>query len=380
MIDLVSLRGFKCFKDKVVVPLSPITLMYGKNGRGKSSVSQALLLIAQSMKKNNDLSQLVINDGFVSLGSFCDLLSKEDESELFEIEIHSLNNETLNVTFSSADTYPHIGFLQSLLVNGKNIFEEKGTFNSNPNTIVVECSNQVADSNPSIGVTSDITTLQNLKDIIYVSANRIGPINSVKNEYEKGDVFFNPMGSNVINIIAAQNEKFLDEIQQSLSFILSGASINCSIIGDSIELGLNSVNDGNCFKPINVGYGYSYVLPVIVSVLIAKKDNIVIIENPEAHLHPGAQSRLTEFLVKKAKNIGFQLIIESHSDHVINGVRISAKKSIIHPSDCIIDYFAHDENSSTPSVTPITCDKNGTLSEYPIDFMDEWTAQMLELV
>lgn len=383
MIDLVSLKGFKCFRDRVDVPLSQITLMYGKNGRGKSTISQSLLLIGQSMKLNNDLSQLIVNDGFVSQGSFNELLSDEEVSDSFEIDIQSSNNERIAAVFSSVENVPQIGILSSLLVNGINKFEEKAPLQNEDSLDKYGSSNQSVqnvDFNPSIGVTSDIITLQSLKDIIYVSADRKGPVNSVKTEYNKGDVYINPLGSNVINIIAGQNEKFLSDMRDSMSYILSGATIDYQIIGDNIELMLNSVNNGKKFRPINVGYGYSYILPVIVGALLARKGNILIIENPEAHLHPGAQSRLAEFLFKKSKEVGFQLIIESHSDHVINGLRISAKKGFIQPSDCIIDYFAHDENSSIPSVTPITCDKNGTLSEYPDDFMDEWTAQMIELV
>lgn len=382
MIDSVSLSGFKCFNSKVKIPLSQITIMYGKNGRGKSSVSQSLLLIGQSMKRNNDLSQLFVNGDFVSQGSFKELLS-EESSNSFEIEIISSEGEVISAVFSSVEAIPQIGLLSGLCVNGINKFEEKtlrqpdGAFSNSFNH---SFSNRANDSSPTIGVTSDVLTLQQLKEIIYVSADRKGPVNSVKTEYNKDDIYINPQGSNVINIIADRGERFLNEVKAAMSHILSGASILYHVIGDNIELELNSINDGKTYRPINVGYGYSYILPLIVAALVAKQGSIVIIENPEAHLHPGAQSRLAEFLIQRAKTVGFQLIIESHSDHVINGLRISTKKSIIEPADSIIDYFAHDDYSSAPSVTPITCDKNGTLSEYPDDFMDEWTSQMIALI
>ena len=131
---------------------------------------------------------------------------------------------------------------------------------------------------------------------------------------------------------------------------------------------------------MNVGFGYSYILPVIVGTLLAEKGSIVIVENPEAHLHPGAQSRIMEFLIEQSLKKSLQLIIETHSDHVVNGMRISIKRGTLSPSDSIIQHFAYTENVTDPVITCITSDAYGNLSDYPEDFQDEWTAQMLELV
>ena len=76
----------------------------------------------------------------------------------------------------------------------------------------------------------------------------------------------------------------------------------------------------------------------------------------------------------------FQLLMETHSDHVINGLRISTKTGLINPLDTIILHFAHDDDVITPDIQEIKCDQNGNLSAFPDDFMDEWTKQLLELV
>lgn len=369
MIKTVSLHNFKCFNKKTEIPLSQITVMYGKNGRGKSSVSQSLLLIGQSMRKNNELGQLVINDGFVSQGLFKELINSTSNNSGFGISITSEKDENVSVYFSPIDNYPAYGQLSSLFVNGENRIDVKASSN-----------NTNEDSSPSLGVTSDISLLQSLKEIVFISADRSGQVNSVKTEYPKGDVYLDPTGKNTINVLAEMGPDFISAIETALDYVLSGATISIKYNSDNIELGLNSSNGKATYRPTNVGYGYSYVLPVIVGASLAKTGNLVIIENPEAHLHPGAQSRLTEFLINLAKERQFQLIIESHSDHVINGIRIAAKKGLIDPKDCLIDHFSHSESSVEPTITVITCDKNGTLSEYPDDFMDEWTAQMLELV
>ena len=74
-----------------------------------------------------------------------------------------------------------------------------------------------------------------------------------------------------------------------------------------------------------MGFGYSYILSIVVTALIAKEGDIVILENPEAHLHPEAQTRLT-FMLSKLVAMGIQVFIETHSEHVINGIRLASLK------------------------------------------------------
>lgn len=100
-------------------------------------------------------------------------------------------------------------------------------------------------------------------------------------------------------------------------------------------------------KPANVGFGYTYILPIIVSGLIAQKGQILIVENPEAHLHPKAQSEIAKFLALVA-SCGVQIYIESHSEHILNGLRISTLIDSIDitKDDVQIFYFIEEKESS----------------------------------
>ena len=134
-------------------------------------------------------------------------------------------------------------------------------------------------------------------------------------------------------------------------------------------------------RPTNVGYGYSYVLPIVYKTLDAPLGGVVIVENPEAHLYPGAQSRLVDFLVKYANKKQLQIILETHSDHIVNGLRLAVKETIIEPQDTTILFFDREEDETgTPEITRIRVDKRGMLDSQPQDFMDEWTRQMLALL
>jgi len=74
------------------------------------------------------------------------------------------------------------------------------------------------------------------------------------------------------------------------------------------------------------GFGLSYTLPVITALLVGTliPNSLVIIENPEAHLHPRGQTEIAR-LIALCAQVGTQIIIETHSDHLFDGIRIAAK-------------------------------------------------------
>ncbi len=365
MIDNITLEGFKCFCDETIIPLSQITIMYGKNGRGKSSAVQSLLLLGQTMRVNNSLENLLLVGDFVGLGAFDDVKNIKSADDEFKISLAN-TEDRVNMSFCSYPNKVQLAKLNGLVVNNVDRF----------NTKTDEAGKAKAESK-SVGATSDAILLQNLKSMQYVTAGRLGPVNSVVRNDSLPEDWIGVNGENVINVLSNQDSNFIVDVQKALSKVLSGATIKIINEAERIELFLNSHDGSETFKPVNVGFGYSYVLPVIVAALMAKEESLLIIENPEAHLHPAAQSRLMKFLIETAKNKKLQLIIESHSDHVVNGMRIAMKEKLLSPKDGHIVYFSDEEDNQ---IQVITSDVNGTLSDYPDDFMDEWTSQMLKLV
>lgn len=370
MIKSVSLQNFKCFSAKKDIQMAKITILYGHNGRGKSSLSQALLLVGQSMKERNDLDQLVIVGDLVKLDSFADIKTKGSSEDEVKFGIDT-DREQVRMGFSPFEGKPQLGRLSSLFFNGEDRFEAQTTKSAE----VKESERKVAFS------TSDISILQQLKSITYISAGRLGPVNDMLRNDSLPPNSVGTKGESLLNALSHQTPDFVTYVGQWLSKILGGGAIQIpNQEATRLEMMLNSRDGNQLFHPVNVGFGYSYVLPVIVGTLLADNSSIVIVENPEAHLHPSAQSRIMEFLIEQSLKKDLQLIIETHSDHVVNGMRISMKKDILKPFDCVIQHFAYTKDAADPVVTCITSDVNGNLSDYPEDFQDEWTAQMLELV
>ena len=256
---------------------------------------------------------------------------------------------------------------------------------------------------------------EELSYVRMVSAFRIKP----REVHDAGYVSekFNPEGNDVIEYLYGSGRSYflksnnpmrhrstkpegrsclIDQVNAWLGEVSPGAKINIKSdhVGDEQKF-VESVDFGEggllrTFKPQNVGFGISYVLPVLVTLLTAQPEDIVIIENPEAHLHPRGQSEMGRLIACAAAS-GVQLFVETHSDHVINGVRVAIKEGVIKPDEAKVAFFERSKHTISSedgkdsvevytSERDIFIDKNGSLSEYPTDFLDEWNNQLMELL
>lgn len=375
MIKSIALENFKCYQEKVTFPMARINILYGMNGRGKSTILQSLLLLNQTLSEKNTISRLLLKGKTLNVGSFSDIVNRYTKAECFGIEIAD-EGERVSTAYGK-DENPTMATLTSLFVNNTNYFDEHSTSSG------TEDGNDVENVKKTLGVIdkSTIRLLNTLERMVYVSADRMGPKEYVERKpIDNNDIGVH--GENSYQVIESQGFDFAMKVQSELNFILGGASVRFSSSEDKsiIQLYLDSVNGTEGYKPINVGFGYSYVIPVVLSVLLAAKGSAVILENPEAHLHPAAQSRIVSFILKYAIEKDLQIFVETHSDHVVNGIRIAVKEGQIDHNDVSILHFERNENKkSAPGFEQIKMDKHGNLSSIPEDFMDEWTKQLLQL-
>lgn len=371
MFTQLTLNRFKCFSEAQELPLSQVTFLYGLNGRGKSSVIQSMLLLSQTMRATNSVDILPLSGEFINLGRYTDVRNAYADQNDFIIGLKyatEKREDTLSLLYTSSKDTPFSARIVDTIINGQSRSDSLVSLNPNDKE-----SGKVTISS------SDSVCLQMLKDISYIAANRLGVAN-VENRTGANSII-SSKGENVLNVLATSPIKILTEVEKELSYILSGASIKIMNRADTIELYLDSTdNSHQHYIPMNVGFGYGYVLPTIVQTLLAKPNSILIIENPESHLHPGAQSRLIGFLLKKAVEKNLQLIIESHSDHIVNGLRVAVKSGLIKSEAASILHFERGGRSiGNPTIDNIEVFSNGALSFYPDDFLDEWTKQLLNL-
>lgn len=379
MITNLKLRNFKCFKDEVDFPLNQITLLTGSNGRGKSSVLQSLLLISQSFE-NGNIRHLELDGKFLNLGNFSDLVFHDDvtSKKSFEIEYQTDDKEEndIKLVFKPYPGKESWARFDHLFVKGSN---------GNNNDLVQSSSTEGDDKAAKVKdliPTTSISALHQLVGMHYIAAERNMPDAFTKKNDNFSGKSIGVHGELSVASLCLQGEDFVERLARCLDYILKGASLNLSDTNtDYLRFYLDSRSNSGGYRPVNVGFGYSYVLPVVLACMLADKNSKIIIENPEAHLHPAAQSRLMNFIIREVISKDCQVFIETHSDHVINALRIAVKnKDIPNPENAGILHFVRNDGYVSPDIFKIKIGDNGSLSDYPADFQDEWGCQMMQLV
>ena len=366
MLEFIRTQRFKSLVD-AGFPLAGLNIFSGLNGMGKSSLIQTLLLLRQSMEKNTLTHKgLLLKGEYVSLGTGQDILSENAETETIEFTLAWQNTEPVNFRFN----YSGKSDLQPI---------------DSPVTL--------PDPLPALFT----------KAFQYLSADRISPkaayeasdyyikdLNSIGNhgEYTAHYIAENGLKPIAIKALKHQNApsfSLLDNLDKWMSEISPGirikarlhSAINSVSLSYAFEQGPEVTAE---FKPENVGFGLTFVLPVLVSVLRATPGDMLIIENPEAHLHPGGQSTLGKLCAIAASN-GVQLFIETHSDHFLNGIRVAVKEGVIKNTEVNLFYLERNDASVHESlvVTP-EIDEQGRIDIWPKGFFDEADVQLEKLL
>lgn len=360
MINSLTIRNFKCFEE-LFLEMSNLNVFAGINSMGKSTIIQALLLLRQSYEMGSINKGLHLNGNITKVGTGYDLLYRNSEKD--EIEIHLQYRE---------DNY-----------FWKCEYNKDSDFQKLKETNIVD------------KMSCDLNIFQ--PTFTYVTAERIGPQRFYEKSYHevvdknqlgyRGELFADYIAERGlkdkienINVIHrdVKSQFLLNQTQAWLSEISPGIEVNPK---KYTEVGLVGVEYGkDSFSPLNVGFGLSYVAPIIVSLLKAKQGDLIILENPEAHLHPKGQRKMGE-LIAKACTGGVQVILETHSDHLLNGIRLAVKQQVIDRNLIRLNYFYQTiENNKLvhAKCSPAILD-DGSLSDWPDGFFDEWEKAIDEL-
>ena len=376
MIKYLRIRNFKSLKSIHLKPAN-LNLCFGMNGMGKSTLLQALLLLRQSQQKGVlETKGLLLQGGdLISIGTGKDAFYQfAGREELLQFEIHTTSKLKYNWSFlfdAASDILPKAPETES--DSGQHASLDKfSLFNHN---------------------------------FSYLSAERLSPQKVYpKSEYEVSrNRSIGPRGEYAVHYLSqfgmsekiefenlkhknAKSDTLLHQTIGWLSDISPGARLMIEDIkgADLLKLGFQfETKSGytNEYSPINVGFGILYVLPVILALLMAKPGDMVLVENPESHLHPQGQSTIGRLLAAAAAN-DVQIFCESHSDHIINGVRVAVKEGIIQQNQLAVYYFSRDLHAEEhkTEITEILVDRHGELNHYPEGLLDEWNNLLVKLI
>ena len=375
MLKKIEVKNFKSLK-KVEMNLNNLTLLTGINSTGKSSIIQSILLIKQNLEilnplyretnfdsVKNLLKNFKINGKYTDFGTNSNILYEYADNEIIEVKIE--------------------------LEKGEIFFEGK----------IEHKDSEVLRANTENK--GEISELFETKNFTYLSAERISPKSIY--EYSKENIDDSNLGKKgeyTIHYLAEFKNKdigiedlkhsgantcqLLENVQCWLSEISSGISLYPEINSEVKTSSLKYSYGSKKMLPQNVGFGITYVLPIIVALLKAKKGDCIIIENPESHLHPSGQVSIAR-LCAKASQLGVQIIVETHSDHFFNGVRVAIKERKIDNSKVSMYYFYKKNRDSffsedSSSIEEIEVNDDGKINKWPVGFFDEWDIQLEKLL
>lgn len=371
MIESVTLGNFKCFENETI-PLRKLTLLSGINGAGKSSVIQSLLILRQIfLRADFRGSQVSLSGDLVDLGRAIDILFSSAQEDIIYLQVTGqgrtleagwmVDLETGEASWGNRDEVEAesatLAELDFALFNGGPLGAHRvGAFN-------------------------------------YLNAERFGPRKALTmgaggaalfDVGKHGEKVFDALLAHQDSIVLDnadprrleradgdrlrdQIEAWLDEISPGVRLDISGFS-NADLAVGSFSFGREGALRSPDYRPTNVGFGLSYILPVLAALLAAPAGGLVLIENPEAHLHPRGQTRMGE-LCAAAAAAGVQVILETHSDHVLDGARLAVRNGLLAGDDAIF-HFLQQKDGQTVRRTP-TIDREGRLSEWPDGFFDQ---------
>jgi predicted ATPase len=395
-LTALEIRNFKCFRRQPI-EFGNLTILTGLNGMGKSSAIQALLLLRQSFDSSR-ARRLKLSGDLVDLGTGLDVffdLADEDEI-MFALEAdrkfraeyqfayhrQSAALRRMKVESSGLEPLREIGPTRQYVGDGTGAWrplrhDENLNFNFLRGALFSKLRFQ------------------------YLAAERLGPRKMLPwAEEQAARRSIGVQGEYVLAFLARYGGEVLPASDPRLRATEAKATIEGQVTAWLQETSPGSVVDitelravdalaarysyqrkgdvaSPAFRATNVGFGLSYVLPVLTALIAARSGDLVIIENPEAHLHPRGQTKIGE-LASHAAAAGVQVIIETHSDHFVDGVRVEARKGGIDHRTVRIHYFTR-HGSEAALISPIL-ESDGRLSEWPKGFFDERDENLVRLL
>ncbi len=363
MLTRLVLENFKCF-NRADITFKPLTILTGTNSSGKSSVIQAILMSIAFANRATPLLKYELRDyGFQS---FTELRTQSADENRISLKLEG-DNRINNIELLRGDSGEVKVSLVGLAATGVQLERE---FEDN---------------------------------LFYLSANRFGAQStaSVFNDLKVGSDgqailgTFNKLKESPVDPKLINHDASSSKLSVQVAYWLSritGTHIEAQTeqisstlvkpffkVRDSEGEGLGNTSVER--SPFNVGAGNSYLLKLIVMCLITKPDDVLLIENPEIHLHPKAQAGVGEFLAFVASR-GVQIIAETHCEHLINQIRYDVREGKISSNDVIVHY----KPSVKEEFKTILINQNGHFEmssgdemDFPSGFFDATLDKLLEI-
>ncbi len=420
MLTHLKLDNFKIWRTTAPMRLAPLTLLLGTNSSGKSSLIQSLLLIRQTVKSDDPNLDLNLGNpdtlDSVTLGLFKDVLCRHGiatnvmTENQFGIEFiwSESGDPSDSATFSAryrkgTEGGAELEYLrlgkegQGFTVQRRKAGIYKLTLGAERNAL-----GQSADYRPERSFAFSAATLkklgakakliQNIGPELLYELSRIiylGPLRRVaQRDYlwsGRMPAHIGDDGAKTVDALIASGIAMQEAIkrkkpmpddaalfEQTIKWLKAMNLANGLLIkklGKSGRYELLIQNNEEYSNLKDVGVGVSQVIPVIVAALFAKPGHIVIVEEPESHLHPLAQSQLAELFADVSRKRNVQFIVETHSEHLFRRMQTLMARGEVATNDCAMYFVERDGKQA--KLRELIPNKFGAIANWPDRFFGD---------
>jgi predicted ATPase len=407
VLTAILLDGFRCFPEPTRVTLGPLTVLAGANSAGKSSAIHALLALMQS-EQQPVVPYLRLSGDWVDIGSFTQALTyaRQGEARRFTLGMSSrVDGREMDLALTLAepeapgDRTAKIARIEACVDDAEYAFEPvtsefrglRRRAGSEDWEDAGVYYHRYPWSKPLIPTAPLTLIAASPASVLYLSAFRDLPRALYAPRRTPLGPLLGTMGEHVAETLFSRRNQETEIVPGAGPPLLLGPALRAwwgHVFGGEYVIRAEAAEDlgytisldtpsAENLRLTQVGTGLSQALPVIVLGLCSKPGDLVVVESPELQLHPAAQHRLMDLFVALAR-AGRQVILETHSDHVVHAIQLAVKLGQLSPDDVAMRFFSQEDGAARVEAVPI--DAQGRMQKQPVGFVDQASADLLELI
>ena len=410
------IENIRCFAGRHTIPIKPITFLTGENSSGKSTFLAALSAVTdfgfpvrprfnKSPYNLGNFDTISTYKGgsygrakTFSLGSRKNQDSDDQRIEviatykerkgLVDVSVVELKNKKLKAVLTVTYTEKGIKVNVKIQSDGRN-YEREIDSGSSDEALIYRL--------PMTLFHSVIDTKLNdveMDQLIFVLDSSLGQLGNApamsiapvrtkpSRTYDQLTEEFSPEGEHIPFVLSdvladPKNKGILDKFGREAGLF---REISVKKLGSKLSdpVQVMVTNSGRPANLVDVGYGVSQALPIVVESMLVSPQRLLLIQQPEVHLHPRAQAALGTLFVDLHQSNGKQFVIETHSDYIIDRVRQEVAKGHILADDVQILYF--EKTGTDTKVFPIQIDNQGNVVNPPPSYRDFFFQEEVNLL
>ncbi len=425
MLTKIRIKNFKCFQDTGELDIRPLTFLVGPNSSGKSSLLKALLTLKQTVDSTDFQNALIANDKWIQLGAYPEFVYKGESMRNIDISMELTTPARFNkmeipnyIKFNFSLRYNHkttqIELEKSEIAAGKeyklqiirkksrNEYYAKFTYKTNDEHKTLKYNNvfplKFYNFVPSLkkGETYEEKLKERLPPRIYWTMSLIiedvlrdffylGPLRDYPRRFYITSGQAPPdvgiRGERAIDVLwlsHRSDSKVEDEVRDWLKKFDIAQDIKLTRVrkGNYYIVNIVDPQTGTEVNIADIGFGASQTLPIIIESFYAPSDSVILIEQPEIHLHPKAQSILGDLFIKAVKEKNRTFIVETHSEHILSRVRRRIAERKIGTDNIAIYYF--EPTPEGTKIQRVTINDQGQYESFPEGFFEEDVTEAFE--